>query len=298
MQSERRLSRMVLRSFLLLASLSALVGQAEAGAWARGEGESFLALSYGVVPGEDAIGGTGSIYFERGLPWRLTAGGKLNQQTVGPHDLEFFLRRNVNPPESSLQIALEIGISYWLDGRLDELWREFTGDALDDPLPEDPTDFHDEIVITPGFEGILNRDLRFGQRIVVDEDADPDDPIMIETGRPTLALHLGRGFGSPFSVQGRPLPGGWWDMRLGVDLPMDDDEELLAEIDATLGLSLSDQTFLTFEVWHDFTAQDAFTSVVPGLGLRLGDRYALTLRYVRDLNGFPDSVEIGSWIEF
>lgn len=285
-----------MRVLLLSAGLSALpAAPVPAGAWQRGEGETFLSLTYGLATGDGMQDGTASIYLEHGLGWRLTAGMKLDQRVAGPHGLDFFLRRNLNAPDAALQVAVEAGLSFRIDGRLDELWRELRGEPA--PIEDDPASYRDEIDLFPEFAGLLNPDLEFGTRYVVEPES--DEPITVEPGRPTLAIHLGRGFGSPFSLGGWEAPGGWWDVRLGVDLPRDADEDPLGEIDATLGLSLGERTFLTFELWHDFDRRSSFTSVVPGVGLRFGDRYAATLRYVRDLDpGLPDSVEIGSWVEF
>ncbi|MEM9248666.1 MAG: hypothetical protein AAGB05_08210 [Pseudomonadota bacterium] len=114
---------------------------------------------------------------------------------------------------------------------------------------------------------------------------------LTEPGQPALALHLGRGFDSRFGS-------GWIDMRFGANLPTAEDD-LLGEIDATLGLNLSGRVFTTVELWHDYDSEGSFTSLVPGLGVRVTDRIAGTLRYIHETNGDAvDSVEIGTWVEF
>ncbi|MEM1430485.1 MAG: hypothetical protein AAGG09_13610 [Pseudomonadota bacterium] len=112
-----------------------------------------------------------------------------------------------------------------------------------------------------------------------------------DPGQPTLALHIGRGFASQLGY-------GWVDARLGLNFPTDD-IEYSGEIDATIGLSVSERAFMTFEVWHDFTRERSVTSLVPGAGYRLTDRFALTAKYIYDADDVAsDSVEIGAWIEF
>ncbi len=223
-----------------------LPGVAVAGAWERAPGTSFAALTYSLPEEHAHDEGAFSLYVEHGLPLRLTAGLNLDQRLRGPHELEFFLRRNVLPKDGALQMAVEAGISFRLDGYVEPL----TGE----PVP------------------------------------------VIEHGRPALAFHFGRGFVTP-------LGGGWWDLRAGLDLPggagAHGDLPAVFEFDATIGAELTSWSFLTFEIWHDGTYRDSYTSLVPGLGLRLGENIALQLRYVRDTKGgAPDSVEFGTWLEF
>jgi len=139
-----------------------------------------------------------------------------------------------------------------------------------------------QIAVEVGFEVALDAHMDEATG-VISYTADP--------GQPTLALHVGRGFSSP-------LGQGWVDLRFGLNLP-GGDAERTGEIDATLGISLSDRAFATFEVWHDFTRERSVTAVVPGAGYRLTDRIALTARYVHDVDDIaPGSVEIGAWLEF
>lgn len=288
---------MLVRGPFLAAMLGLGFGQAKAGAWERPQGESFLALSYNAPVDGATWEGTVSAYFEHGLGRGFTAGLKLDQRPVGPHELEFFLRRNVNPPDAAVQVAIEVGYSFRLDGTLDDRWREAIGKP---PKESGEADGEGGTFVDPAFVGLLDPDLAYGAPLLIEEDpgSDPDAPLSVEAGRPTFAVHVGRGFGSPFSLAGWDAPGGWWDMRLGVDLPHGDGTTL-GELDATLGLSLSERVFTTLELWYDIDADGSALSVVPGVGVRFGDRYAATARYVRDLDeGVPDSVEFGAWVEF
>jgi hypothetical protein len=229
-----------------LALAVCLPGPAPAGAWERAPGASFAALSYNLPEEHESHEGTFSLYFEHGLPMRLTAGLKLDQRPSGPHELDFFLRRNILPQDGALQMAVEVGVAFRLDGYIEPL----TGQ----PVPE------------------------------------------VEPGRPSLAIHVGRGFSTP-------LGGGWWDLRAGLDLPggagWQGDAPAVFELDVTVGAGLTERSFATVEVWHDSAPGESFTSLVPGLGLRLTDALAAQLRYVRETRGgAPDSVELGTWLEF
>lgn len=280
--------------WLPMALLPVLAGQVQAGAWERAPGTTFLSLGYSLPLDRAADAGTGSLYLEHGLGRRLTAGMKLDQRQVAPHEIAFFLRRNVNPPDAALQLALEIGLSYRIDGRFEDLWRQIRGEPVAESPPDDPC--ADEVEILPGFERVLPPDLNPGLCLLPEEE--DDDLVTVETGRVLAAVHLGRGFGVSGGVAGLEPEGGWWDLRLGVGLPQDDSGARL-EVDATLGLSFGPRGFATLEVWHDQDRDGSLTSVVPGLGLRFGERYAATLRYAHGLSpDLPGSVEIGAWIEF
>ena len=236
-------SASALPAFALAACLP---GAALAGAWERAPGTSFAALTYSLPQEHESHEGTFSVYFEHGLPLRLTAGLKLEQRPRGPHEFEVFLRRNILPQDRPLQMAVEVGIAFRLDGYLDPL----TGQ----PVP------------------------------------------LVEHGRPALAFHFGRGFSTP-------LGGGWWDMRAGLDLPGGEgwqgDAPPVFELDVTVGAVVTERLFATFEIWHDSAYGNSYTSLVPGVGLKLTDSLSAQLRYVRDTKGGqPDSVEIGAWLEF
>mgnify|MGYP006276212409 FL=1 len=112
-----------------------------------------------------------------------------------------------------------------------------------------------------------------------------------EMGRPTVALHLGRGIEWSAGT-------GWIDLRVGVDIPVDGGG-LLTEVDAYLGLDVGRRSFASLEVWHDRAPSGTYTAFVPGLGIRLGERATATLRLVHDAAGeVPPSIEIGTWLEF
>lgn len=112
-----------------------------------------------------------------------------------------------------------------------------------------------------------------------------------EPGRPTVAVHLGRGFAWAAGT-------GWIDLRVGVDLPTDGGGPL-TEVDAYLGLDVGRRGFASLEVWHDRAPSGTYTAFVPGVGIRLGERTTATLRLVHDISrDVPDSVEIGTWLEF
>jgi hypothetical protein len=112
-----------------------------------------------------------------------------------------------------------------------------------------------------------------------------------EMGRPTVAVHLGRGFAWAAGT-------GWIDLRIGVDLPTDGGAPL-TEVDAYLGLDVGRRGFASLEVWHDRAPSGTFTAFVPGLGIRLSERATATLRLVHDAGGdVPNSIEIGTWLEF
>lgn len=235
--------RSVVRAVWALAVCSGLTPAAlHAGAWAREEGSIFVSVYYNLpTDSETYEEGTVSAYVEYGLPWRLTVGANLDQRPIGPHSLELFLRRNLNDPDATWQVAVEAGFEMALDAEVDE----YTGQVS----------------------------------------------YLTEPGQPALALHLGRGFESRFGT-------GWLDMRFGANLPTDD-AELMGEIDATIGLNVTDRMFGTFEVWHDFDRQGSFTSLVPGLGVRITDRISGTIRYIHETEDkVVDSVEIGTWLEF
>jgi hypothetical protein len=214
---------------------------AVAGAWERAEGTAFVALSYGLERGAGAEEGTVAFYAEYGLPWRLTFGANLDQRPAGPHVLDLFLRRNVEPADTPLKIAVEAGVAIEFDGHVDDT----TGQPV----------------------------------------------LTHEIGRPSLALHLGRGFGAAFGD-------GWWDMRIGAELPTGD-AAARGAVDALVGLDLSPRLFATTEIWHDVGPSSTFTSVAPGVGARLTERATATLRVVRDVSGAePDRLELGTWLDF
>ena len=93
---------------------------AQAGAWAREEGTLFLSFAFvAPVEGDATQDGTGSIYAEYGLPWRLTAGAKIDQRSRGPQAVDLFLRRTLTAASARLQFAVEIGMELAVDTHTD-----------------------------------------------------------------------------------------------------------------------------------------------------------------------------------
>lgn len=114
---------------------------------------------------------------------------------------------------------------------------------------------------------------------------------MIEQGGPKLAFHLGRGFDSPFGP-------GWVDLRFARVFP-GQAEEARTELDLLAGINLGARSFATVELWNDFTSDGQESSLAPGFGYRIGDRVALTVRYVANTSeGTADRIELGTWLEF
>lgn len=85
-----------------------LAGQADAGAWPRAEGETFLSISAEA----DSLGTPDpytALYLEYGLTRTLTLGLDAGRNTTGHSEALVFARRPLNRPGAALKWAAELG---------------------------------------------------------------------------------------------------------------------------------------------------------------------------------------------
>jgi hypothetical protein len=99
-----------------LALLFLLAGQAEAGAWPRAEGETFLSFSVEADPAARVPDGYAALYAERGLAGGLTAGLDIGGDRAEMNKALFFLRWPLARDRPEAKIALEMGLGYAGDG--------------------------------------------------------------------------------------------------------------------------------------------------------------------------------------
>ncbi len=259
-------------------------GPALAGAWARGAGEAFVSLKGAAAPrSRDEMKPTFALYGEYGLTPRLTLGASYDKLDAPLSLAKVFGRWNLTAPEATWQIALEAGAGVEFDdtalgfGRID-VWR---------PGPDIRTfEYYDSIS---------------GQTIRLPADLETVSPNLelVSTEyepRPTAgtviaALHLGRGFGTP-------LGDAWVDVRLGVDMSMED-RPALAKIDAVAGLSVLERGFVSLELRA--ARSEAFHSLlaVPAIGYEIRPGLHATLGAILDTRGAaPARLEVGTWVSF
>ena len=106
---------MLFRSLILLALL--LPGTAGAGAWPRGKGTVFLALSAETDSEPSRRAATGGLYAEIGLSPRLTLGGQADRNAGG----ELFLRHSIALPRGHV-----LGFSFGAGRTASTITRSFT----------------------------------------------------------------------------------------------------------------------------------------------------------------------------
>jgi hypothetical protein len=102
---------MLRRLILTLILLQCLAMMAQAGAWPREKGKTFLANS-GQIEGPDAFGFYHpfiTLYAEHGLTDHLTAGADLGGDGVRMSKVIGFLRWPLGQPERPLKLAFELG---------------------------------------------------------------------------------------------------------------------------------------------------------------------------------------------
>ena len=98
-----------------VALLILLAGQAEAGAWPRAEGETFLSFSVEADP-TDTGDGFAALYAERGLAGGLTAGLDIGGHQTDMTKAVVFLRWPVGRDDARSKTALEMGLGHAGDG--------------------------------------------------------------------------------------------------------------------------------------------------------------------------------------
>ncbi|WP_300548342.1 hypothetical protein [Roseovarius sp.] len=99
------------RLVLALILLPCLAAAAQAGAWSRGKGKTFIASS-GQIEGPDSYGfyrQTFTLYAEHGLSDRLTAGADLGGDGTRMSKIIGFLRWPLRPEARTVKLAFEMG---------------------------------------------------------------------------------------------------------------------------------------------------------------------------------------------
>lgn len=96
-----------------------VAAQAEAGAWARGEGNTFVAFAYTVTAEPGSLGASAfdphgylSLMVERGLSQRYTFGLDAGSDDGDGYSLVAYLSRNFGPAEAHNRYAAHFGIGY------------------------------------------------------------------------------------------------------------------------------------------------------------------------------------------
>ncbi len=285
---------------LLLVLLLTLPAGALAGAWARGEGKAFVSGKVALTPGDwEEPEPTIALYGEYGLTPRLTLGASLDKLDP-PYSLaKLFARWNLAESDATWQIALEAGGGI----EFDDTALGFEKVPFWRPVP----DFRE-----PGLRTYLNYtnptdeervyyDNESGEFVTLPAEVD-GVPVSFEliprdlettpaTGALLAAVHLGRGFGTPFG-------NGWTDMRLGAELPLNDDPVRL-KLDATTGVSLGSGHLLMLDLRHTTIEDASYTSLGPATAIRLGERLHVAAGLLADVSGeLPTRIELGAWLSF
>jgi len=115
---------MLLRATLFLC---ALASQAHAGAWPRGEGNTFVALNYTLRADPETLGeetlatdSFGALLVERGLSERLTFGFDAVSGQSGDYSAVLYLSRAVGALDAPNRFALHLGAGVTQDGAIEE----------------------------------------------------------------------------------------------------------------------------------------------------------------------------------
>ncbi len=103
----------IIRIFLVILLTSA---QAQAGAWARGTGNTFVALSYAMAEDPELFGteafdpaGYLSLMIEHGVGDRLTFGLDAGRSDAGDYKAVTYLSRTFGPMDGKMRYAVQLG---------------------------------------------------------------------------------------------------------------------------------------------------------------------------------------------
>ncbi len=285
---------------LLFVLLLTSPAEALAGAWARGEGKAFVSSKVALTPGGwEELEPTFALYGEYGLTSRLTLGTSYDKLDP-PYSLaKLFARWNLTASDASWQIALEAGGGIAFDDTaigFDRVpfWRpvpDFREPGLrtylnfTDPADDDLVYYDDESGDFVTLPADIERVPESFELIPRDRETAPTEAVLL------AAVHLGRGFGTPFGT-------GWVDARLGAELPWDDDPARL-KLDATAGVSLGPGHLLMLELRHTTIENASYTELGPTGAIRLGERLQATAGVLADVSGdLPARLELGAWLTF
>ncbi len=289
-----------MRAIVLLLLLIQAPAPALAGAWPRGEGEAFVSIKGAAAPGPwFDLDPSFALYAEYGLGPRLTLGVSYDKLSPPFSLAKGFVRRNINAPDATWQVALEAGAGVEFDDTalgFDRVpyWR---------PVPYFPEPGLREYLFLrpPGDDETVYFDDTTGSFVTLPDDAAfvPDEFRPIETdlerapstGVLLGAAHLGRGFETP-------IGNAWVDMRLGVEVALDD-RPALYKFDAVAGVSVGERGFVSVEMRAARAGDYDGLHLVPTVGYELRPGLDATLGAIVDMRSDdPARVEVGAWVTF